>query len=437
MTRLAPMLDRLPPPLRADAQGLIGRVLGVIDTQLAAIDEDMDRVRRSRLLASAFDREDVAKLAALFDLVPAAWEPTGMLRARLTATVSARLAGAVTREALDGVVTRLLDGAQTVLGVRYAALTPGAGGRVFREPAAVRRPGQPVFREFPPRRRRDPALVAQGGRLRPLDRFTLTHRGLKPSLLEGVLRGWRGGRTAVPLLAHPASGRVVVFRGVVPCGVELRLEASGETLRATLDGREATERLITAGGFVPGAAVPLTPDAAPKPIVLSPGENLLWFVPLALYDERVLDRGALAMPGLEVRHGVFGGTEAPGTNFDDSLFEQPPSVAADLFWEEAVPASFRFEVPGGAVRREAAETGDAAALRVALLALLNDTLRMLRAAGVDGRAEFAPLRETQRQRDRGRAVNPFLPPDTQITESRMAGVTALFDETAREGARFA
>ena len=85
----------------------------------------------------------------------------------------------------------------------------------------------------------------------------------------------------------------------------------------------------------------------------------------------------------------------------------------------------------------AAFTHTSVAIRDALLAVLGETIALLRAAGVDGRVAFVPLQETQRQRDRGRAINPFLPPDSQPSEARLAGVTALFDETATEGARFA
>lgn len=437
MSRLDDMLDRLPPPLRADRAGLLGGVLANAAVQFACVDEEMDRIRRSHLLELAFDMVDLTKLGALVDLSPAPWEPIDLFRIRLRATIAARLAGAVTRSAMEPVLVALLDGAQQAMGTRYANLAPGARGRVFRDPVAVRRPGAPVFREYPPRRRRDPALVAKGGRLRPLDRVTLTHRGLGETPLQAVLRGRVGGRTAVPLLAHLGTGRVIVFRGLVPAGVELRLRATVEGLAATLDGREATDRLITAAGFTPGAKFPLTPDAEPQPIMLRPGTNDIWFLPLALYGERILDRGALGLPGLELRHGVFGSPDVPGTNFDDSLFEQQPSVSLDLWWEEATPASFRFEVPGGTVRNTIAETVDRKAWRDALLSVLNGTIALLRAAGVDGRVAFVPLQETQRQQDRGRLVNPHLPPEMQQSEARLAGVTALFDETATEGARFA
>ena len=437
MTRLAPMLDRLPPTLRADGRGLIAQYLAVPDAEMARYDEDMDRVRRSHFVDSAFDRVDLARLGALFDMAPASWEPTALFRIRLLRTVAARLKGAVTRGPLDELMAALLDAAQQALGTRYGNLSPGAGGRVFRDPAPDARPGAPVFHEFPPRRARDPALVGRGGRVRPLDRITLTNRGLFAAPLEGVVRGLRGGRTAVPLLGNLRTGRVVVFRGVVPCGAELRLSAAGNALTATLDDRDVTDRLITASGFAPGTPLPLPSEPVPRPILLEPGANEIFFLPLALYGERILDRAALAMPGLEVKLGVFGAPGEPGTEFDNSLFEEPASAAFDLFWQEAAPASFRFEVPAGAVRRDAAETGDRLAERAALLGTMQDTLRLLRAAGTDGQVRFTAIAETQRQRDRGRAINPFLPPDTQHSETRLAGVTAIFDETAREGGRFA
>lgn len=437
MSRLDAMLERLPPPLRIDRTGMLAQVLGTAAAQLACVDEEMDRIRRSHLIETAFDLADIARLGALFDLAPAPWEPADLFRVRLQATIAARLAGAVTRDAMERVLVALLDGAQQALGSRYGALAAGARGRVFVDPVSGARPGRPVFREFPPRRRRDPALVAQGGRLRPLDRATLTHRGLGAAPLQAVLRGRLGGRTAVPLLAHLGTGRVVVFRGAVPAGVELRLTATDGALTATLDGRDATDRLITADGFQPGAALPLPPHEAPQPIMLVPGANAIWFLPLAMYGERILGRGALAMPGPELRHGMFGSPEAPGSQFDDSLFEQPPSVSLDLFWEERMPASFRFEVPAGTVRHAVAMPGDRPAQRAALLAVLAQTIDLLRAAGVDGRVTLAPLAETQRQHTRGRAVNPFLPPDQQQSSARLTGVTALFDATASEGARFA
>lgn len=437
MTRLAPMLDRLPPPLRADAAGLIARLLAVVDAELSSFDEDMERVRRTHFVETALDLEDLAGLGALFGLAPEPWEPAEMFRARLRTTIAARLAGAVTRSPLDDVLAGLLDGAQTALGSRYAPLARGAGGRVFRDPAAVTRTGQPRFDEFPPRRARSPTLAAHGGRMRALDRIVLENRGVHAAPLEGVVRGVIGRRAAVPLLANLTTGRVVAFRGVLSAGAELRLVARDGRLEARLDGREASARLITAEGFRLGAALPLPAEQTPRPILLAPGSNEIFFLPLAIYGERILDRGALAMPDERVRHGVFGDSTTRGTSFDDSLFEQQPSAALDLFWTEAAPATFRFVVPAGVVRHEPSGA-DRLAERAALDALMDSTVRLLRAAGVDGQVTFAPLRETQRQSDLGRAINPRLPPDTQPpAQVRLAGVTALFDETAREGGRLA
>ena len=437
MSRLAPMLDRLPPPLRADGRGMLAQFLAVPDAEMARYDEDIDRVRRSHFVETAFDRMDVARLAALFDMAPADWEPTALFRIRLLRTIAARLKGAVTRAPLDELMTALLDAAQQALGTRYGDRAPSAYGRVFRDPAAAPRQGAPIFREFPPQQARDRTLMQRGGRMRPLDRITLTNRGLFAAPLEGIVRGLRGGRTAVPLLANLRTGRVAVYRGVVPCGGELRLGVAAGALTATLDGSDVSDRLMTATGFAPGAPLPLPVEPEPRPLLLEPGRNDIWFLPLALYGERILDRAALAMPDLEIRLGVFGAPDTPGTDFDNSLFEEPASAALDLFWQEAAPASFRFEVPAGAVRRDASETGDRLAERASLLAAMQDALRLLRAAGTNGQVRFAAIAETQLQRDLGRAINPFLPPDTQPSDVRLAGVTAIFDETAREGGRFA
>ena len=95
---------------------------------MARYDEDMDRVRRSHFVETAFDRVDVAKLGALFDMAPADWEPTALFRIRLLRTIGARLKGAVTRAPLDELMTALLDAAQQALGTRYGNLAPGAGG---------------------------------------------------------------------------------------------------------------------------------------------------------------------------------------------------------------------------------------------------------------------------------------------------------------------
>ena len=241
----------------------------------------------------------------------------------------------------------------------------------------------------------------------------------------------------MPLLANLRTGRVVVYRGVVPCGSELRLGVAADALTATLDGDDVSDRLITAIGFAPGAPLPLPAEPVPRPLLLEPGSNEIWFLPLALYGERILDRAhSRCRPRGQARRLRRAGAR-PAPISTTRCSRSQPAPRSICSGRRPRRPSFRFEVPAGVVRRDASETGDRLAERASLLATMQDTLSLLRAAGTDGQVRFAAIAETQLQRDRGRAINPFLPPESQPSNTRLAGVTAIFDETAREEGRFA
>jgi hypothetical protein len=428
MNRVDAMLDRLPPVWAIAPGTLTHALLALAGAHLAAADQDADRIQRSHWVDHAFDLEDLAKLGALVGVTPAPWEPAGLFRVRLRATVAARLQGAVTRAALDGAVARILEAAQPALGLRHANLTPGADGMVFRTRP---RPGMPGFTEFPQHLRR----VAT--RLKPLAKLTLTNRGLVPAPLSVTLRGVGQRRSAVPVVANLTTGEIAVFRGLVNCGMTLRLVPSAEgALGVRLEGRDATRRVSTGQGFRAGEKfTPAIPDPAPRALTLARGDNTLWLFPLGLFSAPGLGTAVYAMPRAEIAHGVFAARDGsvPGTPFGTSLFEQPPFVAAEFAWTEQRPAAFRFDIPAGCTRCDIDAAKD---LQEALFQLLDRTVGTLRAAGVDGRAAPAPFRETQRSASRGRAWNPRLPRTTQRSTARLAGLGALFDTTARDGARF-
>jgi hypothetical protein len=439
MNRLDAMLGRLPPLYRDREGSLLHGLVALFGMAGAAFDEDMDRVQRAHWVDHALDRGDLAKLGELFEIAPAAWEPDDLYRARLKATIAARFAGAVTRSAMEEVLIRILDGAQKALGVRFMELAaPTAAGPSRFRTGPPRRAGEPAFVEFPTRRRRVPELAGAAARLRPLDRAVLRNRGLHPVPLACALTGVAGGRTAVPVLANLTTGQVVVFAGLVPCGRTLRLEAEdGERLVARLGSADVSDRIYTGDGFVPGADFePVVPHPAPRPIMLERGTNELWFFPLALFDADGLDAYLHAMPDLGLVHGRFGGGEAEaGTPFDASLFEQPPSLSVDLWWDEAQPAAFRFEIPAGAVLWRRPRTGARELDQERLLVLLRQTIAMLRAAGVDGDVLAVPLRERQGAEDRVRVWSPLVGQEEMRVEARLAAISALFDLTARDGSR--
>lgn len=442
MNRLDNLLERLPPIYNIRPGSVLHQVLSIVATFLAAVDEDMNRLQRAHWIDTAFDREDLARIGALFDAAPAPWEPDHLYRERLKVTVAARLRGAVTRDVLEFVILRILDAAQQALGTRYFDISAQTSpGRLAFHTGPAADPQQPAFVEFPKRRRRNAALASSKGLMRQLGRLTLTNLGLFPVPLQGVLRGVAGRRTSVPVLVNLANGNVLVYVGTLPCGSELSLGVRDGVLTATLGEKDVSNRIFTGKGFEAGARfTPAVPDDTPDPLTLEPGENQLWYFPLALFGEHSLGAGDFGMPSLNLQHGRFtsrADSGSTGSLFDESLFEQPPSLSADLWWDEDSPAAFRMEIPAGVVQRDPGRRDSPDEDRDRLFALLQASVDLLRAAGVDGRVAARSLTSVQRTRDRVRVLPPIVEQESMRVEERLTGWTALFDETSRDGARFA
>lgn len=450
MNRLDAMLSRLPPVYRTAPGSVLHQVLAVSAMAMAALDEDMDRVQRSHWIDTAFDRREMARLGALFDIPPAPWEPDRLYRARLKATIAARLRGAVTRAELEGVLVSILNGAQEALGLRYMRLDARArkGKAVFATGQAPN-PGLPAFVEFPPRRQRSAELSRRLGRLRPFDAFPARNLGLFATPLEGAFWGVPGRRTAVPVLVNLTNGTVMAYGGAVPCGKCLRFAAAADgSLRADLDGTDVSDRLLTGSGYDPDRRPDaIQPHALPRPLRLERGDNDLWFFPLALFDAPGLDVARLAMPpsrrqleagDRRVQQGQFDSNTLSGevSAFDAAVFYEQPAAVLDVWWAEARPATFRFEIPAGVVRREA---GDHSLFEVdhgRLFALMQQTVDLLRAAAVHGEVLDRPLRERQRTVDRVVVLRPDQGRETARSSDALVALSALFDTTAIDGARF-
>ncbi|MBV7335203.1 hypothetical protein KFU94_44580 [Chloroflexi bacterium TSY] len=441
MNRLDAILQRLPPIYNVEPGSLLHQFMGLFANSLAAYDEDMNRVQRAHWIDTAFDRVDLEKLGALFDIPAAAWEPNHLYRTRLKATIAARLRGAVSRDVLEFVLVQIIDGAQQALATRYFELPTGVNrGRSVFHTGVAEEPLEPAFVEFPKQRRRSPELIKANGLLRSLNKFTLTNRGLFPVALQGVIRGVTGRLTTVPVLVNLTNGQVLTYVGDLPCGHELHLglDDAGEIM-ARVGDDDVTDRVYTGQGFVPGESfTPVVPDPEPQPLMLERGDNQLWYFPLALFDEKILNAGVYGMPALQLEHGRFGQRDQAesGTLFDQSLFEQPPGVSLDLWWDEDSVASFRFEIPTGVIRRDAARSSDLDVDQSRLFALLQQTIDLLRAAAVDGCVVPRPLQEAQPLEDRVRVLDPTHIRDEMRIESRLSGLSALFDDSAKDGSRF-
>jgi hypothetical protein len=437
VNRLDAMLERLPPIYGISKGSLLHDCAAIAANHQGAYDEDMQRVQRSHWVETALDREDLGKLGALFDVAILPWEPAELYRTRLKATIAARLRGAVTRDVLEFVLIRILSGVLDALGVKYLDLSAELRFRT----GPAERADQPAFIEFPPVRRRSAELTARGGLLTSLDRFELTNKGLRPVPISVVFRGMAGGRCMTPVLINLTNGRVMAFAGPVLCGQELRIavDRRGRVV-ATLNDRDVSDQVYTGDGFVPAQPFsPVVPDPTPEPLTLECGLNQMWFFPLALYSRPSLGSGVLGMPSLEMRHGRFGPkgeTTFTGTYFDSSLFEQSPIAVADIWWEEARPASFVFEIPAGVVVRPADTQTNPHEDRQRLFDLLQQTVALMRAAGVDGRVIPRPLRERQPQRDRVFPVPVIVGTDQARVDDALSGLSALFDTNATDGSRF-
>ncbi len=440
MNRLEMMLERLPPIYAISEGSLLRKFLEVFATWIAAYDEDMERVRSSHWIDTAIDRVDLEKIGALFDMFALPWEPDEMFRRRIKATVAARLKGAVTRDALEGLLLAIIDGAHKALGVRYFDLSPG--GRVFRDPPAQSQT-DPVFIELLPVTRRCEALVAKKGLVRSLERITIVNKSLFRTPLQIVVRGIAGMKTFSPVLVNLTNGGALAFAGDFPCGRELRITVDDrEKVRGIIGDEDVTSNLHSARNYNPSLDFsPLSKDLPVKPIMLERGENTIWFFPLGVYDAPSLNSAVLGMPSPDTAHGSWGDRTTktpPGTAFDSSLFEQDFVASLDLYWVERMPASFRFEVPTGVVlREEGSSCRKFLEQQAELFDLLGQTVALLKGAGVFGAVEGRPLRTTQLQADRVRVWSGRMGTEEQRVESRLRGLSGMFDSGNLNKSHFA
>jgi hypothetical protein len=435
VNRLDAMLQRLPPPYAIEEGNLVRALLAVAELQLRVFDEDMDRVQRSHWVDTAFAREDLARLGALFDVPPAPWEPLRLYRARLIATVAAQLRGSVTPAQIDRVLAAILDGALDALGTRYL-------------PTGVAAPGRsrlPVT-EFPPSTRRSQHLLGSGALVQPLTRFDAVNQGLGPVPAQLAIYGVPGGDTAMPVLVNRTTGHAIGWRGVVPAGRALAIRTTGGQVVATLDGEPVSELLWSTADFRAGPGRPPLPlDDPVAPLLLERGANALRLITLGRYGDPGLDAAAHAVASEALRQGRWASADGTGeagptatgdgTAFDDSVFQQGPAAVLDLWWVERRSASFRVDVPAGVVSRPRGRRADPEADRDELFRLLQDTVDRLRAAAVVGVVAAVRLREEQRAADRLRVL-AAQQERASAGVDRVAASSALFDITSREESRY-
>jgi hypothetical protein len=435
------LLDLLPPPWTQAPDSVLASLLGVGAMEFDTAQEDLDRLRRSHWIGTAFRLGDVEKLAALVGVTRLPWEQdVDGFRERVRAIVTARLQGALGAAELRRFVYDYLAGAQRSL---HAVLVPGLPAVDTWEDAFAPPPeGQPHrklgFVEFPAGHHRSAALALAGGKVPYLFRWTERNGGLDPAPARVSVTGLGGFRTAVPVIANLTTGDLVGWAGVVGTGRRLAIGPGpdGRSATAVLDdevsGRvDVSSRLFSVSGYEPGQ--PFGPgdlDPVPQAVLLERGDNDLRYLSVGLYDVRGLDHVFFALAADALREGIF-----DDTRFDEALFPGGTVAGLDMDWDERAPATFRVRVPRGVIVEDPgiAGTGTFADVHSTLRASLDE----LRAAGVRAELELVGLRETQDQRVRAQLPWVSLPREVGPSgEGEELARSGQFGESALDESRF-
>jgi hypothetical protein len=411
------------PPLYREGE-LVASLLDVPGVALDVVDEELVSIQRSHWFDQAVELEHAAALAAVLDLSPEPWQTLRLFRAWVHAFRDALLLeGSLTRPALTGFVRAYANAFQAA--EQALALPPLDDFAA--EPSATR----PALVENPARRREQRA-PATGG-IEPLHQFEVVNGGLDPAAAGFLLKGLPDGQECVPVIANVTTGEALVYHGTIGAGQRLWI-APGEdgAAQARLERTDVTARLVGVTGLVPGTPWPSVATPA-RPLSLAPGPNRLWFLPVAHFDDRGLDRFLLALADLDMHEGRF-----DETGFDHSLFYLDPAVTLHAVWTEAEPAAFAIELPAGTLRHEAGAEADARAARTQLESSLRSSIDRLRAAGVRAEVALRDFRETQRTGDALVAIQPIVRRELGPTGADalpdaggVFGVTGFDDSTYR------
>jgi hypothetical protein len=385
------MTERLP-QLYRDGD-LVTSLSELVGLQLEILDEQARSIQRRHWFDTAPDLEDAAALGALLDIQPEPWQRLGTYRAWFHALRTARLRhGAVTGAALCGFVA---DYAGSFEATSRIDLLPDFDAWSARPTASGH-----AFIENP--ERSNSASLADSAGVVPLHQQTIVNAGLDPSPLSWVMVGTADAPEYVPVVANVTTGTALVYLGELRPGARLWLSGDDREVSAELEGKDVTGHLRTVTRLMPGDPWQLADLAATaEPVMLAPGDNELWFLPVAHFDEPGLDRALLALADLELEQGRWG-----QSRFDHALFFQDPAAAIALLWTETTPATVLVDLDAATMRSRAGQLDAALERRDQLAASVDQGVASLSAAGVDTTVRMRPLVSSQRQRDRLTVVLP-------------------------------
>lgn len=449
MAHLTDMLQRLPQLYREGE--IVSGLIAQAATQIEILDEDAREVQRAHWFNSALEIEEAEMLAALLDIKHENWQVLGEYRAWVHALRDALLKyGAVTVRAAINFAASYTNSFQRALDFRTVLTLSADPEDWFRFPTPIDseppppademfdhaawlsalRANQPALVENPTMRRLQRAPDIGG--IEPLHRFSVKNRGLDSSFLGALMVGLPSGPEYAPALINLTTGEGIVFLGAVPPGARLWLNPDQDGLvTGILEGEDVSHKLRSIEGITPGTAWSAedatSPARAPR---LVPGDNDLWFLPIAHYDVPGLDRFLLALADLTMHQGRW-----DQTNFDHSLFYQDPAAQLHVGWEETRPACYRIDLPAGWMTSPAPSPGEevgedgmhdklaeSLAERQRLEFSLNEGIDRLRPAGVEAEVVLHPFREVQGHSDR---MTGYLP--RRLRDPGPGGAVRLVD----------
>jgi hypothetical protein len=428
MAHLDEIAGRLPQIYRDGA--MVRGVLGAPAVQLEVVDEIMRELQRAHWFDTTLELDEASRLAAILDIAPEPWHTLPTFRGWVRALCDARLReGSVTCRALQLFVAE------------YArAFEAATGQQVIPEASVLDDPAQwsaspssfaPALVENP---RRRVFFTPPGSLLEPLAQFTVEQRSIDrvtPSLLfTGTPASGESGLVLVNL----TTGDALSYAGVVPPGQRLWLTPTTDGgITARLEDADTTALLRSVADVTPGRAWNQTEEVSPpRAMTLQSGVNHLWFLPLARYDVKGLDRASLAMPDLSLVEGRW-----DGAAFDSSVFFRAPGVMLRMGWREAVPASFEIQLPSQLVPSRGGGVDEMLALRAELGDALDMAVNELRAAGVASRVVLRPFVEGQGQRDRLAMVLPMTVTERgPVGADRLTEAGGVFEVTRYDDSTF-
>lgn len=434
MTHLERLQDLLPSPYSVAGDSLFTQLLNIVALELEIFDEDLDRVRQSHWIRTVFQLADAEKLAALMGIKRLPWETLPLFRERLLALVTARLQGSLGPNEIKGFVYDYLCNCERVLGSTFV---PGLQ-TVSLEQAYQAPPDRPKFRplrliENPPREKQSTTLLARGGRVPYLYRWTESNRGLSDTVARFTLTGLEGGRTAVPIVANLTTGDMFGYMGTLRFGQTLVFTMpdvpdpqNPRASVATVNGHDAGASVFSMSDFVLG--VPFTKDeldSQPRLPRMVRGANEWISISAGFYGVKGLDHFSFAIAGEQLREGVF-----DQTFFDESVFPSGTVVQMQMNWTETEPASFEVHVPRyitvapGLSMHEQVADG------------LSESIMELHAAGVRADVVFDPFLEMQPQKVSGRVSWVVIDPEPGPAGRDQVSVGARFGDSPLGASRF-